>query len=164
MTWNKDHAKFKMAAILLHQSLFLSWFILAAGSSPCARIDPRAPPTSLHSGTILIRGLLWVKLAMLPKKKNWGAIWVSAIFQNYMPQRKSNFDNISCSNLNRIIILLSMHMFSWSKNRIKPLIERLGHSYVANSETNPRWLPAKIILWQNHYIENQIILANILYK
>ena len=24
MTWNKDHAKFKMATILLHQSLFLS--------------------------------------------------------------------------------------------------------------------------------------------
>ena len=31
---------------------------------------------------------------------------------------------------------------------------------------NPRWLPAKIILWQNHdvYIENQIIFANILSK
>ena len=52
------------------------------------------------------------------------------------------------------------------KNRIKPLIERLGHSYVANSEINPWWLPAKTILWQNHdlYIENQIILANIRYK
>ena len=44
---------------------------------------------------------------------------------------------------------------------MKPLIEILGYSYAANSEKN---LPAKIILWRNHdlYIENQIIIANIL--
>ena len=47
---------------------------------------------------------------------------------------KSNLDNISSSNLHRIIILVSTHMFSWSKNRVKPFIERLGHSYIANSE------------------------------
>ena len=72
-------------------------------------------------------------ITMLPET-NWGAIWVSSIFQNCMPQRKSNLDNISSSNLHRIIILLSTHMFSWSKNRMKPLIERLDHSYVANLE------------------------------
>ena len=72
-------------------------------------------------------------LTMLPEK-NWGAIWVSAIFQNCMPQRKSNLDNISSSNLHRIIILLSTDMFSWSKIQMKPLLERLDHSYVANSE------------------------------
>ena len=33
-----------------------------------------------HYSTILIRGLLWMILMMLPEKK-WGAIWVSAIFQ-----------------------------------------------------------------------------------
>ena len=72
-------------------------------------------------------------LTMLPEK-NWGVIWVSAIFQHCMAQRKSNLDNISSSNLHRIIILVSTHMFSWSKNRMKPFIERLGHPYVANSE------------------------------
>ena len=60
MTWKKDHAKFKMAAILLQQSLFLflSWFLIATGSSLCARIGPRAPPLLSTSGTILIRELL----------------------------------------------------------------------------------------------------------
>ena len=75
MTWNKDHEKFKMAAIL-HQILFLfiSRFIIDAGL--CARIGPRAPA---HYSTILIRGLLWIISTMLPEEK-LGAIWVSAIF------------------------------------------------------------------------------------
>ena len=68
-------------------------------------------------------------LTMLPEK-NWG----TAIFKNCMPQGKSNLSNISSSNLHRIIILVSTHMFSWSKNQMKPLLEILGHSYVANSE------------------------------
>ena len=46
------------------------------------------------------------------RNKKCGAIWVSAIFQNCMPQRKSILDNISSSNLHRIIInLVSTHMF-----------------------------------------------------
>ena len=71
------------------------------------------------------------KLTMLPEK-NWGAISVSPIFQNCMPQRKSNLDNISSSNSHRIKILVSTHVL-WSKNQMKPLLERLGYSYVANS-------------------------------
>ena len=55
-------------------------------------------------------------------------------FSKLLPQRKSNLDDISSSNLHRIIILVSTHMFSWSKNRMKPRIERLGHSCVAKSE------------------------------
>ena len=43
MTWKKDPAKFKMAAILLQiLYLFLSRFIIYTGS-PWARIGPRAP-------------------------------------------------------------------------------------------------------------------------
>ena len=72
-------------------------------------------------------------LKMLPEK-NWGVIWVSAIFQSCMAERKSNLDNLSSYNLHRIIILVSTYMFPWSKNRIKLVIERLGHSYVTNSE------------------------------
>ena len=51
-----------------------------------------------------------------------------------LSQRKSNLDNISSSKSHRIIISVSTPMFSWSKNRMKPLIKRLGHSYIANSE------------------------------
>ena len=82
---------------------------------------PRAPSLLSTSGTTLIRRLLWMILTMLPEK-NRGAIWVSAFFQNCMAQRKSNLDNISSSNLHKIIILVSSHMFSWSNNRIKPFI------------------------------------------
>ena len=48
---------------------------------------------------------------------------------------------------------------------MKPLIERLGHSYVANLKKS-KMAASKKKLWQNHdvYIENQIIFANILYK
>ena len=67
-------------------------------------------------------------------EKNWGVIWVSAIFRNRMAQRKSNLDNISSSNLHRIMILVSTNMIPWSKNQMKPFIERWGHSNVANSE------------------------------
>ena len=68
MTWNKDHEKFIMAAILLHQILFLftSWFIIDTGS-PWAKIGPRAPPLLSMRGTILIMGLLWMLLTMLPE-------------------------------------------------------------------------------------------------
>ena len=47
---------------------------------------------------------------------------------------------------------------------MKPFIERLGHSYVANSKKIQDGCQQKIFLWQNHdvYIENQIIFANIL--
>ena len=65
-------------------------------------------------------------------RKKLGRDMGFAIFQNCMPQRTSNLDNISSSNLHRIIILVSTHMFLWSKNRMKPLIERLAYSYVAN--------------------------------
>ena len=51
-----------------------------------------------------------------------------------LPQRKSNLDNITSSNSHRIIFLVSTPLFSWSKNRMKPIIKRLGHSYIANSE------------------------------
>ena len=43
MTWNKDPAKFKMAAILLQiLYLFTSRFIIDTGG-PWAKIGPRAP-------------------------------------------------------------------------------------------------------------------------
>ena len=66
-TWYKDHAKFKKAAILHHQIFFLftSWFIIATGN-PWARFGLRAPQILSMSGTILIRGLLWMLLTMLP--------------------------------------------------------------------------------------------------
>ena len=91
MTWDRDHAKFKMAAILLHQSffLFLSWFIIDTGSSPYARIGPHAPPLLSTSGTILIRGLLWVILTMYPE--NIGARY------GFRP-----FFKIACRNENLI--------------------------------------------------------------
>ena len=53
--------------------LLPSWFIISTGSSPCARIGPCAPPLLSMSGTILISGLLWMILTMLPEK-NWGAM------------------------------------------------------------------------------------------
>ena len=69
-----------MAAILLHQIVFLftSRFIIDTGS-PWAIIGPRAPPPPLlyHFD----QGTPQMILTMLPKKK-WGALWVSAIFQN----------------------------------------------------------------------------------
>ena len=93
-----------------------------------------------------------MKLSMLPEKRI-GAIWVSAIFSK-LPQRKFNLDNISSSNLHRIISLVSTPMFSWSKNRMKPLIKRLGHSYNANLE---KMFYDKI----KKYIYKQIQFANI---
>ena len=55
MTWNEDHAKFKMADILFHQILFLftSRFIIDIGS-PWAIICPHAPPLLHHfdQGTV----------------------------------------------------------------------------------------------------------------
>ena len=51
-----------------------------------------------------------------------------------LSQRKSYLDNISSSKSHRIIILVSTPMFSWSKNRMKPLIKRLCHSNIANSK------------------------------
>ena len=88
-------------------------------------------PTTLHEWYHFDQGTL-VNYINDVTRKNWGAIWVSVFFQYCMPQLKSNLDNISSSNLHRIIILVSTHMFLWSKNRMKPLIERSGHSYVAN--------------------------------
>ena len=86
-----------------------------------------------HYSTILIRGLLWMILTMLPEKK-WGAIWISAILQNCRNENL-NLDNISSYNLHRIILLVSTPMFSWLKNRMKPpLIKRLGHSYIAKAK------------------------------
>ena len=51
-----------------------------------------------------------------------------------LPQRKSILGNISSSNLHRIIILVSTPLFSWSTNRMKPLIKRLGLFYIADLE------------------------------
>ena len=66
---------------------------------------------------------------------------------------------MSSSNFHRIILLVSTHMFSWSKNRMKLLIQRLGHSYVANLEKS-KMAASKKKLWQNHdvYIETKLYL------
>ena len=71
-------------------------------------------------------------IMMLPEKKMGRDMGFGHF--SILPQRKSNMDNISSYNLHRIIFLVSTPMFSWSKNRMKPFIKRLGHSYVANSE------------------------------
>ena len=80
------------------------------------------------SDTILFRGLLGMISAMLPEKR-WGAISVSVICQN---DRNENL--ISTSNLSIIIILMFTPMFPGSKNRMKPLIQILGHTCLTNLE------------------------------
>ena len=67
------------------------------------------------------------------------------------PPWKSNLDNISSSNWHRIIIFVPTPIFSGSKNRMKPLLKILGHSYVAISEKS-KMAAGKIILWRNHNI------------
>ena len=42
-----------------------------------------------------------------------------------LPQRKSNLENISGSNLHKIIILVTTPMFSWSKNRMKQTSKKI---------------------------------------
>ena len=120
-----------MAAVPFYQILFLftSWYIIDT-VSPWARIGPRAPPLLCKGGTILIRGLLWMVLTMLPEKilgRDMGFGHFSKL-----SQQKSNLDNISSSKSHGIIILVSTPTFSWSKNRMKLLIKRLGHSYIVN--------------------------------
>ena len=71
-------------------------------------------------------------LTMLPKKRvRYG---FRPFFKIACHNQNVNMDNISSSNLHKSIVLLALYIFSWSKNRVKPLMERLGHSYVANSE------------------------------
>ena len=96
-------------------------------------------------------------LTLLPEK-NWGVIW-----QKFMAHRKSNLDNISSSYSHGIIILVSTHMFSRLKNRMKPFLERLGLFYAANSKF--KMAASKNIFMTKSrclYVENQIIFANIL--
>ena len=52
-------------------------------------------------------------------------------FQNGR-HKKTNFDNISSSNWHRIIILVSIPMFSVSNDRMKPLIKILAESHMKN--------------------------------
>ena len=47
---------------------------------------------------------------------------------------KIKFGQYSSSNLHRVIILVSTPMFSWATNRMKPLIKRLGYSYIETSK------------------------------
>ena len=91
-------------------------------------------PTTHHEWYHFDQGTPVSDINDVTRKKIGARYGFRPFFQNCMPQRKSNLNNISSSNLHRIIILLSTHMSSWSKNRMKPLIERLGHSHVANSE------------------------------
>ena len=134
MTWNKDHAKLKMAVVLFYQILFLftSWFIIDTGS-PWVRIGPRAPPpTTLHEWYHFDQGTLVNHINDATRKKLLRDMGFGHFSK--LSQRKANLDNISSSNSHRIIILVSTPMFAWSKNRMKPLIKRLGHFYIANSK------------------------------
>ena len=96
---------------MLHQILFLftSRFIIDTGS-PWATIGPSAPPllyhfdqeTAVNDNNYVIRG-------KIGRDMGFG-------YFSKLPQRKSNLDNISSSNLRRIIFLVSPFVFSWSKN------------------------------------------------
>ena len=66
-------------------------------------------------------------------------------FFKWLP-RKSNFGDISSSNWHRIIILVSIPIFSGSKNQMKPLIWIFGHSYMANSKKS------KMATGENHFM------------
>ena len=94
-------------------------------------VHPPPPPLLIKSGTILFRVRLGMISAMLPEK-NWDEIWVSAIFQNGRHENLIWTISPVLIDIIIIIILVSKPMFSKSKNRKKPLIKILGHSYVAN--------------------------------
>ena len=70
----------------------------------------RAPQLLSMSGTIFIRGLLGMILAMVPGKKNWLHLGFRPFFN--LTSRKYNLDNISSSNGHRVIILVSTPMVS----------------------------------------------------
>ena len=82
-------------------------------------------PTTLHERYHFDQGTPVNDINDVTRKQNSDVIWVSAICQNCMAQRKSNLDNISSSNLHRIIISVSTHIFSRSKNQMKPFIKQI---------------------------------------
>ena len=106
-------------------------FIIDTGS-PWARIGPRAPPTTLQEwyhfdqGT-LVNGINDVTRKKLGRDMGYGHF-------SKLSLRKCNLYNISSSKSHRIIIFVSTPMLSWSKYRMKSLIKRICHSYIANSK------------------------------
>ena len=125
-----------MAAILLHPILllFTSRFIIDTGSPWARIIGPHAPPPPPPLLYHFDQGTPVNEIIDVTMEKNWRDMGFGHFSK--LLQRKFNLDNISSSNLHRIISLVSTPMFSWSKNRMKPLIKRLGHSYNANLEKN----------------------------
>ena len=118
-----------MATILLYQILFLftSRFIIDTGILGPGFVLVHPPllhhfdqGTPVHDNKDVTKGKMGRDMGFGHFSK--------------LPQRKSNLDDICSYNLHRIIFFVSTPLFLWSKNQMKPLIKRLGHSYIANKE------------------------------
>ena len=72
-------------------------------------------PTTLHKWYHVDQGTTVNDINDFSRKKI-GARYGFRHFSK-LPQRKSNLDSISSSNLHGVIILVSRTMFSWSKNQ-----------------------------------------------
>ena len=79
-------------------------------------------------------------------------------FSKWAP-RKSNLNYNSSTNWHRITILESTHMFSGSKNRVKPFIKILSYPFIANSKKyktangeNHFMTKSQYLYWKLNYI------------
>ena len=95
----------------------------------CTR-TPRAPPDPLMSGIILFRGPFWIIFYILP----WKILGWTLHFRHFpkWPPFRAIFTYNSVSEAHIVVILLSIPMFSGSRNPLRTTKLTMGHFAVVD--------------------------------